>query len=98
MSTGATDMAYLRAKGMQCYGIGPAIDVEDGPAILVDTATDLRHQALAHGLTRVDAILYTHSHADHIMGLDDVRRFNVMRVLGEESWAATTAAASRRGP
>ena len=31
MSTGATDMAYLRAKGVQCYGIGPAIDVEDGP-------------------------------------------------------------------
>jgi acetylornithine deacetylase/succinyl-diaminopimelate desuccinylase-like protein len=31
MSTGATDMAYLRAKGMQCYGIGPALDVEDGP-------------------------------------------------------------------
>jgi acetylornithine deacetylase/succinyl-diaminopimelate desuccinylase-like protein len=31
MSTGATDMAFLRAKGMQCYGIGPAIDIEDGP-------------------------------------------------------------------
>jgi acetylornithine deacetylase/succinyl-diaminopimelate desuccinylase-like protein len=31
MSTGATDMAFLRAKGVQCYGIGPAIDVEDGP-------------------------------------------------------------------
>ena len=31
MSTGATDMAYLRAKGMQCYGIGPALDVEDAP-------------------------------------------------------------------
>lgn len=31
MSTGATDMAYLRAKGMQCYGIGPATDIEDGP-------------------------------------------------------------------
>jgi acetylornithine deacetylase/succinyl-diaminopimelate desuccinylase-like protein len=31
MSTGATDMAYLRAKGMQCYGIGPGLDVEDGP-------------------------------------------------------------------
>jgi acetylornithine deacetylase/succinyl-diaminopimelate desuccinylase-like protein len=31
MSTGATDMAQLRAKGLQCYGIGPAIDVEDGP-------------------------------------------------------------------
>ena len=31
MSTGATDMAYLRTKGMQCYGIGPATDMEDGP-------------------------------------------------------------------
>jgi acetylornithine deacetylase/succinyl-diaminopimelate desuccinylase-like protein len=31
MSTGATDMAYLRGKGIQCYGIGPAIDEEDGP-------------------------------------------------------------------
>ena len=31
MSTGATDMAPLRAKGMQCFGIGPAIDIEDGP-------------------------------------------------------------------
>ena len=31
MSTGATDMSYLRAKGMQCYGIGPAADAEDGP-------------------------------------------------------------------
>ena len=55
------------------------VDVEDGPAILVDTSTDLRQQALAHDISRVDAILYTHSHADHIMGLDEVRRFNVMR-------------------
>jgi acetylornithine deacetylase/succinyl-diaminopimelate desuccinylase-like protein len=31
MSTGATDMAYLREKGMQCFGIGPMIDSEDGP-------------------------------------------------------------------
>jgi acetylornithine deacetylase/succinyl-diaminopimelate desuccinylase-like protein len=31
MSTGATDMAYLRARGMQCYGVGPAVDIEDGP-------------------------------------------------------------------
>jgi phosphoribosyl 1,2-cyclic phosphate phosphodiesterase len=47
--------------------------------ILVDTSTDLRQQALAHDITRVDAILFTHSHADHIMGLDEVRRFNVMQ-------------------
>ena len=31
MSTGATDMAFLRRKGIQCYGIGPATDIEDGP-------------------------------------------------------------------
>jgi len=31
MSTGATDMAFLRAKGMRCYGVGPAVDLEDGP-------------------------------------------------------------------
>ena len=31
MSTGATDMAYLRAKGVQCYGIGPMVDEEDAP-------------------------------------------------------------------
>jgi phosphoribosyl 1,2-cyclic phosphate phosphodiesterase len=54
------------------------LDVEHGPAILVDTATDLRQQALTHGVTRVDALLFTHSHADHVMGLDEVRRFNVL--------------------
>jgi phosphoribosyl 1,2-cyclic phosphate phosphodiesterase len=47
--------------------------------LLVDTATDLRAQALAHNVRRVDAILFTHSHADHILGLDEVRRFNAMQ-------------------
>lgn len=46
-----------------------------GLTILVDTTPDLRSQALAHGLTRVDAVFLTHAHADHIFGLDDLRRF-----------------------
>lgn len=50
-----------------------------GPSILIDTGTDLRQQALTYGLSRVDAILYTHSHADHVMGLDEVRRFNMIQ-------------------
>jgi phosphoribosyl 1,2-cyclic phosphate phosphodiesterase len=54
------------------------VDVADGPKILVDTSTDLRQQALTHGVTHVDAILFTHSHADHVMGLDDSRRFSQM--------------------
>lgn len=48
-------------------------------SILVDTSTDLRAQALAYGVRRVDAILFTHSHADHIFGLDEVRRFNMLQ-------------------
>jgi phosphoribosyl 1,2-cyclic phosphate phosphodiesterase len=55
------------------------IQVGDGPSVLIDTTTDLRSQALAHGVKRVDAIIYTHSHADHVMGLDEVRRFNVLQ-------------------
>ena len=47
--------------------------------ILVDTSTDLRAQALVHQIRRVDAILFTHSHADHVFGLDDIRRFNAIQ-------------------
>src|SRR4030067_2349946 len=44
--------------------------------ILVDTTTDLRFQALANSIERVDAVLFTHAHADHIHGIDDLRSFN----------------------
>lgn len=69
----------------------------DGAIVLVDTATDLRRQALDHGLTRIDAVLYTHAHADHIFGLDELRLFNwrqgrAMPVYG----SAVTLAAIRR--
>ena len=55
------------------------IQIDEGPSVLVDTTPDLRMQALTHGVKRVDAIVYTHSHADHIMGLDEVRRFNALQ-------------------
>jgi phosphoribosyl 1,2-cyclic phosphate phosphodiesterase len=44
--------------------------------VLIDTSSDLRAQALTFDIRRLDAILFTHSHADHILGLDEVRRFN----------------------
>jgi phosphoribosyl 1,2-cyclic phosphate phosphodiesterase len=43
--------------------------------VVIDTGPDFRQQALAHGITDVDAVLYTHHHFDHVVGMDDLRPF-----------------------
>ena len=64
---------------------------------LIDTAPELRGQILRHGFHRIDGVLFTHNHADHLFGLDDLRRFNA--VMGEPldlyAEAATLAALKR---
>ncbi len=50
-----------------------------GKSILVDTSTDLRQQALRERIPRIDAVLYTHPHADHIHGIDELRSFNFVQ-------------------
>jgi phosphoribosyl 1,2-cyclic phosphate phosphodiesterase len=52
-----------------------AIIMSNGEVILIDTGPDLRIQALRESLSRVDAVLYTHAHADHLHGIDDLRAF-----------------------
>jgi phosphoribosyl 1,2-cyclic phosphate phosphodiesterase len=93
------DCAVCRSTDPRDHRTRPSIYLEcaGGLQVLVDTTPDLRSQALRHDLRRVDAILFTHAHADHIMGLDDVRRFNVlsraaMPLFGD----ARTMAALRR--
>ena len=50
--------------------------------VLIDTPPELRLQLLAAGATRIDAVLYTHEHADHVHGIDDLRMFSLQRAAG----------------
>ncbi len=55
--------------------------------VLIDTTPELRLQCVTHTVDRIDALVYTHAHADHIMGLDDVRRFNAIKRGPLDVWA-----------
>jgi phosphoribosyl 1,2-cyclic phosphate phosphodiesterase len=64
--------------------------------VVIDTGPDFREQALRNRLTRVDAVFYTHSHADHILGMDDLRplSFTVFREGGPIPLYATPETAA----
>jgi len=61
----------------------PSIMVQwDGRTVLIDTTPDFRQQAIRERIRKIDAVLYTHGHADHILGLDDVRPLSFARITG----------------
>jgi phosphoribosyl 1,2-cyclic phosphate phosphodiesterase len=61
----------------------PSIMVQwDGHTVLIDTTPDFREQAIREHIRKIDAVLYTHGHADHILGLDDVRPLSFSRITG----------------
>lgn len=97
------------SNGVPMIGCDCAVCTSDDPAdrrtrpgivvrcghrvILIDTGPELRLQCIANGISRADAVLYTHHHADHVAGLDDLRGFNwamqeAIDVYATESTAA----------
>lgn len=68
-----------------------------GKHFLIDTTPDLRLQLLRHPIPRLDFLLFTHSHSDHLMGLDDIRPFNFRQRESIRAYASPpTARAIRR--
>src|SRR5215469_3423378 len=58
----------------------PSVLLEySGHVVLIDSTPDFREQALREKISQIDAVLYTHGHADHILGLDDLRPLTFKR-------------------
>lgn len=84
---GRCDPANPKNRRRRCS----ALVTQSGPSgetrILIDTSPDLREQMLSSGISAIDAVLYTHEHADHTHGMDDLRAFFLLKRQRVEIWA-----------
>lgn len=85
-----------RDKRTRCAAVIQA----NGATLLIDTPPEFRLQCIAADLRRIDAVLFTHGHADHVVGMDDLRRFNWLagRALGVYATPATLEVIMRMFP
>lgn len=76
---------------------GATVETDDGSRrLLIDTPPELRLQLVAAGITTIDGVFFTHSHADHTHGIDDLRVFSARRGRSLEAWADAENAARLR--
>ena len=72
--------AVCRSKNPKNHRLRASVHFQVGAkSFLIDTSTDLRQQALRAKLKRVDAVLFTHPHADHVHGIDELRSYNFIQ-------------------
>lgn len=95
---GACDPAEPRNRRTRCSMLARKSGPEGVTNVLIDTSPDLREQMLASGTTHVDAVLYTHDHADQTHGVDDLRTFAARSRRRIPAWmdAATQASLTHR--
>ena len=73
------DVCHSRDPRDRRTRVGAAVETDNGAVILIDTPPELRLQLIQAGVDRVDAVLFTHEHADHTHGIDDLRAITARR-------------------
>jgi phosphoribosyl 1,2-cyclic phosphate phosphodiesterase len=84
---GKCDPANPRNRRRRCSALVTQSDPAGETRVLVDTSPDLREQMLSSGTRDIDAVLYTHEHADHTHGIDDLRAFFLLKRKRMDVWA-----------
>lgn len=84
---GKCDPANPRNRRRRCSALLTQAGPTGETRVLLDTSPDLREQMLSSGISDIDAVLYTHEHADHTHGIDDLRAFFLMKRKRVEIWA-----------
>ena len=91
------DCAVCRSNDPRDKRFRTSILVETaGRTLLIDTPPDLRSQCLAHGIGKIDAVLMTHAHADHVFGFDDLRPYTNRMPEPMPVWASVGTAQTLR--